>query len=151
MTLMRDGTRPDDHDPIIDERVVVVGQGSQAGIVPAEQKPTMEGYERRLRAAVERLGCQLVDWDYSRRAAWVEIRLGNTIYRISHSAQVFRYGHAPRNGADAFIQIVLTMEDLVRAVARGVLTTTELLSGVPHRVHDPDFDDPLPVAGEGTE
>lgn len=78
-------------------------------------------YERKLADVMKRLQVDAYNFNWDRWGCWVEFRFQGELYRFEHSLEKARaQGIELRSGAEAFAQVVLTLEDLARMVERGV-------------------------------
>ena len=90
-----------------------------------------EVYEKKLGTVMARLGIDIYDYDYTRRAAWVTFTYKGQEYRFEHSIDsAAAHGHPLFYGSDAFCQIVLTLEDLARASNRGIYDLQTWIEGI---------------------
>ena len=90
-----------------------------------------EVYEKKLGTVMARLGIDIYDYDYTRRAAWVTFTYKGQEYRFEHSIDsAAAHGHPLFYGSDAFCQIVLTLEDLARASNRGIYDLQTSIEGI---------------------
>jgi hypothetical protein len=91
-------------------------------------------YEHKLKQVMGRLGVEDYDFNWDRWNAWVEFRYGGELYRLEHGVEKAKEkGVELRYGSDAFAEMVLTLEDLVRIVERGIYELETWLAGMKHR------------------
>ncbi len=102
-----------------------------------------EVYERKLHKVMKRLGGQDVNWDYSRREAWVTFVYKDQFYRFDHNIdKASSAGKRLYYGSDCFAQIVLALEDIARMAQRGIYelqTWIEGMKALPPGEIIPDF------------
>lgn len=85
-------------------------------------------YERKLARVMERLGVTSYTWDWGRWSAWVRFDYEGQPFLLEHSVEKSRrHGGNLLYGSDCFAQIVLTLEDLARAVERGLYKLSAFL------------------------
>jgi len=88
-------------------------------------------YEYKLQQVMERLGVEESNFNWDRWSAWVEFTYCGEIYRLEHSVEkAGAKGVDLRYGSDAFAEVVLTLEDLVRIVERGIYELETWLLGM---------------------
>lgn len=104
-----------------------------------------DSYERKLERVMERLGIGAKDFNYNfdRFGCWVEFRYRNELYRFEHSLEKAKAkGIDLRYGSDAFAQVVLSLEDIVRMIERGIYDLSTWVAGMkylPPPVEIPSF------------
>lgn len=98
----------------------------------AERKHGPAGiYEYKLQQVMERLGVEEYNFNWDRWSAWVEFAYRGESYRLEHSVEkAGAKGVELRYGSDAFAEVVLTLEDLVRIVERGIYELETWLLGM---------------------
>ena len=88
-------------------------------------------YEHKLQQVMKRLAVDDYDFNWDRWNAWVEFNYRGQLYRLEHSVEKARAkGVELRYGSDAFAEVVLTLEDLVRIVERGIYDLENWLLGM---------------------
>lgn len=100
-------------------------------------------YEPKLQKVMERFGVDTYDFNWDRFGCWVQFRYRGELYRFEHSVAKARdAGFELSYGSDAFAQIVIALEDLVRMVERGIYDLQTWVSGMrflPPPVEVPSF------------
>lgn len=100
-------------------------------------------YEHKLARVMERLGVEQYNFNWDRWGCYVEFRYGGELYRFEHSTEKARAKGIPlRSGSEAFVQVVLTLEDLARIVERGISDLATWVSGMrylPEAVEVPEY------------
>jgi len=100
-------------------------------------------YERKLKKIMERFGATEYDWDYNRHGGWVRFVYKGQAYLFEHSVSNAKaHGVNLTYGTDAFVQIVLALEDLCRIVDRGIYDLQSWVAGMkalPSVVNIPSF------------
>lgn len=102
-------------------------------------------YEAKLARVMVRFGVKEdeYNYDYSRKAAFVEFRLKGQLYRFDHSVEKAQArGISIQYGSDVFSQIVLSLEELARMSERGIYDIQTWLAGMkylPPPIVVPDF------------
>lgn len=88
-------------------------------------------YEYKLQQVMKRLEVEDYNFNWDRWSAWVEFVYHGELYRLEHSVEKARAkGVELRYGSDAFAEVVLTLEDLVRIVERGIYELETWLLGM---------------------
>lgn len=111
----------------------------------AKQYADAAVYEKKFEKVMERFGVEKdkYNWDHSRRNAWVEFFYKGQLYRFEHSVENAQaHGQKLTYGTDAFAQIVLALEDLVRISNRGIYDLQTWVMGMcalPEKRELPDF------------
>lgn len=96
-----------------------------------KQYASADVYEKKLEKVMERFGVKEYNFNWDRHACWVEFRYKGNLYRFDHSKEKAQAkGVELRYGSDAFAQVVLALEDLVRMVERGIYDLQTWLSGM---------------------
>jgi hypothetical protein len=101
--------------------------------VPEKLYASLDTYEKKLYRVMERFGIPKkdVNWDCNRFECYVEFRYKGQLYRFDHSvAKAKANGINVSYGSDAFAQLVLTLEDLARAVERKLYDLSTWISGM---------------------
>ena len=102
-------------------------------------------YERKLSRVMDRFGIGPDDFNfnYDRHSAWVQFRYKGELYMFEHSAmKAQERGLKIQYGSDCFCQIVLCLEDLARAVERGIYDLQAWVKGMqylPPAIEVPSF------------
>ncbi|HHW91173.1 MAG TPA: J domain-containing protein [Firmicutes bacterium] len=90
-----------------------------------------EVYERKLDDVMKRFQVDSYNFNWDRWGCWVEFRFKGELYRFEHSIEKAKtQGIDLRSGAEAFAQVVLTLEDLARMVERGVYDLSTWVTGM---------------------
>lgn len=99
--------------------------------MPGRQHGPASIYEYKLKQVMERLGVEEYNFNWDRWSAWVEFLYRGELYRLEHSvAKARARGVELRYGSDAFAEVVLTLEDVVRIVERGIYELETWLLGM---------------------
>lgn len=102
-----------------------------------------DSYERKLDRVMERLGVQEHNYNWDRYSSWVEFRYKGDLYRFEHSVEKAKEaGLKIQYGSDSFAQLVLTLEDLARAVERKIYDLSVWVQGMkylPPPIEVPSF------------
>lgn len=76
-------------------------------------------YEKKLEKVMERLGVEDYNYDWSRNDCYIEFYYKCGLYRFEHSLEKAKEtGRKIQYVSDLFAELVLTLEDLARAVKR---------------------------------
>lgn len=71
------------------------------------------------------------EYNWDRYSSWIEFQYKDNLYRLEHSIDKARLqGIIMQYGSEAFTQIVLALEDISRAINRGIYDLDTWLSGV---------------------
>ena len=91
----------------------------------------MSSYEAKLEKVMKRLGVDKFNYDWSRRACFVEFWLDGQYYRFDHSIEnAEKHGQKVVYGSDVFAQVVLVLEDIARITERGIYELQTWISGL---------------------
>lgn len=97
----------------------------------AKKYADAQSYEEKLEKVMRRLGVEKYDYDWSRRACWVEFWYRGQYYRFDHSVENAKaHGQDIQYGSDIFAQVVLTLEDIARMTERGIYELQTWISGL---------------------
>jgi hypothetical protein len=99
----------------------------------AKQYANVQTYERKLDSVMARMGIEKDDYNYNfdRFGGWVQFKYKGQPYRFEHDIEkAAARGIHLSKGADCFIQIVLSLEDLARMAERGIYELQTWLAGM---------------------
>lgn len=96
-----------------------------------KQYASPEKYEEKLQRVMDRLSIDKFDWDYNRHGAWITFWYKGELYKFEQTIEKAKArGLDLKYGSDAFAQLVLALEDLVRLVERGIYDLQSWVSGM---------------------
>ncbi len=88
-------------------------------------------YEKKLDSIMKNLKVSDYHYNWDRYGSWIEFHYKDNLYRLEHSIDKARLqGIIIQYGSEAFAQIVMALEDLNRAINRGVYDLDTWLAGV---------------------
>lgn len=88
-------------------------------------------YEAKLERVMDRLGVDRYDYNWDRFSCWVDFWYKGQPYRFEHSTDNAQaHGVNIKYGSDVFAQVVLSLEDLARAVERGIYDLSTWVAGM---------------------
>ena len=97
----------------------------------AKQYADAGTYEAKLEKVMGRFGAEQYNYDWSRRACWVEFWYKGQYYRFEHSVDnAIAHGQNIQYGSDVFAQVVLTLEDIARMTERGIYELQVWIAGL---------------------
>lgn len=97
----------------------------------AKQYADVQTYESKLEKVMNRLGVDHYNYDWSRRACFVEFWIDGQYYRFEHSIDnAHAHGQNIQYGSDLFAQVVLTLEDIARMTERGIYELQTWIAGL---------------------
>ncbi len=97
----------------------------------AKQYGDVHTYEAKLEKVMNRLGVENYNYDWSRRACFVEFWIDGQYYRFDHSIDNAKaHGQNIQYGSDIFAQVVLTLEDIARMTERGIYELQTWIAGL---------------------
>lgn len=90
-----------------------------------------ETYEKKLERVMERFGVESLDYDFSRREAWINFSYKGTRHHFSLSVeQTQGTKRQLAYGSDCFARLVLALEDIARMVEDGVYDLGTWMAGM---------------------
>lgn len=88
-------------------------------------------YEKKLDRIMKNLKVAEYRYNWDRYSSWIEFQYKDNLYRLEHSIDKARLqGIIIQYGSEAFARIVLALEDISRAINRGVYDLDTWLEGV---------------------
>ena len=95
---------------------------------------TIEAASDKLARVMERMGVEKYDFDYAEskaaKSCWVELLCNGRAYRfVNDTAKSAACGRGLVYMSDLFVELVYALEDLARAVEKGIFTLDMLLEG----------------------
>ncbi len=88
-------------------------------------------YEKKLDIIMNNLKIEKYDYNWDRYGSWVQFHYKDNRYKLEHNIEKARLqGMIMNYGSEAFAQIVLALEDLYRAINRGIYNLDIWLSGM---------------------
>ena len=88
-------------------------------------------YEEKLARVMQRFGVEKYNFDWSRKACFVEFWYKGQYYRFEHDVmKAQERGQNIRYGSDAFAQLILALEDIARITERGIYELPTWIAGL---------------------
>ncbi|MFV0352278.1 MAG: J domain-containing protein [Oscillospiraceae bacterium] len=85
-------------------------------------------YEKKLKTVMERLGVNQYSYDWTRHDCYVQFAYKGQNYRFEHTIEKAKAsGHNITSVSDLFASLVLSLEDITRAIEKGIFDLGSLL------------------------
>ncbi len=101
-----------------------------------------DGYIKKLKSVMGRLGVEKYDYNWDRFGSWVEFIYRGKAYKFADSIQnAAKHGQKISYVSDTFARVVLSLEDIARMKDRGIYDLDTILAGfpaLPPATEDPD-------------